>query len=234
MPVFLLTEEIAFPPSHLAEPDGLLAVGGDLTPKRLLKAYEEGIFPWYSDGSPPLWWSPNPRLVLFPEELRVSKSLWRIIKKGFFHITVDRAFLDVIQGCAYTPRKESEETWILPEIIEAYFRLHQMGYAHSVEAWCNGELAGGLYGVALGRAFYGESMFSRKTDASKVALVHLVKFLEKLGFELIDCQVDTSHLRRFGAREIPRSEFMERLDAALKKPAPQGPWQSLFESLNPI
>jgi leucyl/phenylalanyl-tRNA--protein transferase len=215
MTVFLLSEALRFPRPELADPDGLLAVGGDLTPERLLLAYQMGIFPWYANDTPILWWSPHPRLVLFPNDLKVSKSLQRVIAKGVFTITVDRAFREVIEHCSTVLRGGVEGTWLVPEMIEAYCRLHQLGYAHSVESWHEGALVGGLYGVALGRVFFGESMFSLKTDASKVALVSLVKLLQAGEFQLIDCQVTTRHLQSLGAREISRREFLTYLARAL-------------------
>lgn len=218
MPIFRLTRDLVFPPVRYAEPDGLLAVGGDLSPERLILAYRKGIFPWYSEGLPILWWSPHPRLVLFPSELKISHSLRRVIRKGGYQVTFDRAFEAVMHGCAEARRAGPEGTWILPEMVEAYCELHTRGIAHSVESWIDGELAGGLYGVALGGAFFGESMFARRTDASKVALVHLVALLTARGFEIIDCQVKTAHLESLGAREIPRREFLLRLDRALRLP----------------
>jgi leucyl/phenylalanyl-tRNA---protein transferase len=215
MPVFRLTEDLAFPPSELAEDDGLLAVGGDLSVDRLILAYSMGIFPWYSDGYPILWWSPNPRLILIPQELKVSRSLRQTIKKDIYTITRDKAFEQVISNCADIRKGEDDGTWITNEMKEAYIQLHNAGYAHSVEAWNADELAGGLYGVILGRAFFGESMFAKKTDASKVAFVKFAEFLIKRGFELIDCQVTTRHLINFGAREVPRTEFLEMLTKAL-------------------
>ena len=217
MPVFRLTNKLIFPPADYADPDGLLAIGGDLSPERLLLAYRQGIFPWYSQHTPPLWWSPDPRLVLFPDELRISTSLRRVMKKNRFRVTMDEAFLEVIRQCATVKRKEGEGTWIIPEMVEAYHRLHRLGYAHSLESWQEGELVGGLYGVVLGRVFFGESMFAQRTDASKIAFLHLVQLLERLHFAMIDCQVTTGHLKRFGAREIPRKEFLELLSAALKE-----------------
>jgi leucyl/phenylalanyl-tRNA--protein transferase len=211
MPVYRLTYELIFPhPSH-ADPGGLLAFGGDLSTRRLLLAYAHGIFPWYSDPSPILWWSPDPRLVLFPNEFKTSRSLRRVIKKDVFTVSMDQAFGDVIRACA----QAREETWITAEMIDAYEDLHQRGYAHSFETWHSGRLVGGLYGVALGRAFFGESMFSSMSDASKVALVQLVQFVIDRGFEFIDCQTTTQHLKSFGAREIPRQEFLDRLRGAL-------------------
>jgi leucyl/phenylalanyl-tRNA---protein transferase len=231
MPVFRLTHKLAFPPVDYADPDGLLAVGGDLSPERLLLAYGQGIFPWYSAATPPLWWSPDPRLVLFPEELKMSKSLRRVLNKDLFKVTLDQAFLKVIEGCAAVRRREGEGTWILPEMVEAYYRLHQLGYAHSVESWQEGELVGGLYGVAIGRVFFGESMFAQKTDASKVAFVRLVQMLRLREFVLIDCQVSTTHLKSLGAREIPREEFLNYLADAAQYPAHRGSWSGLSETL---
>lgn len=223
MAVYRLTKALVFPPCHHADPDGLLAVGGDLSPDRLLLAYRQGIFPWYGMDTPILWWSPDPRLVLFPDELKIPRSLLRVLRKKRFQVTVDRAFPAVIAGCSSVERKEAG-TWIVPEMIGAYVRLHELGYAHSVESWQDGRLVGGLYGIALGRAFFGESMFSRTPDASKVALVHLVGLLARRRFEVIDCQVTTSHLKRFGAREIPRREFLSRLEQALEYGTQPGSW----------
>ena len=231
MPVFHLTQKLGFPPAHYADPDGLLAVGGDLSPERLLLAYQQGIFPWYSGETPPLWWSPDPRLVLFLNELKVSKSLQRVLKRDFFRVTLDKAFLEVIQNCAEVGRRCGEGTWILPEMIEAYHLLHRLGHAHSVECWLEGELVGGLYGVAIGRVFFGESMFTRRTDASKVALVHLVRLLRYWDFELIDCQVSTAHLQSLGAREISRDEFLSHLTGATGEASHCGSWSGLFETL---
>ncbi|MGA2402388.1 MAG: leucyl/phenylalanyl-tRNA--protein transferase [Syntrophobacteraceae bacterium] len=222
MPVFRLTDELIFPHPSLADPGGLLAVGGDLSPGRLLLAYSRGIFPWYSNPSPILWWSPDPRLVLFPDEFKISRSLSRVIKKQVFAVTMDRAFDEVIRACAHA----REETWITGEMMEAYRALHKLGYAHSFETWHAGKLVGGLYGVALGRAFFGESMFSAMSDASKVALAHLVNFAAGQGYGFIDCQTATEHLKRLGAREIPRKEFLHRLRVAVhgkgEKAAPSG------------
>jgi leucyl/phenylalanyl-tRNA--protein transferase len=231
MPVFHLTQRLVFPPPHHSDPDGLLAIGGDLSPERLLLAYRQGIFPWYSAETPPLWWSPDPRLVLFLNDLKVSKSLQRVLKKNFFKVTLDRAFLEVIQGCAEVRRRCGQGTWILPEMIEAYHLLHRLGYAHSVESWLDGTLVGGLYGVAIGRVFFGESMFTRKTDASKVALVRLVQLLRYWGFELIDCQVSTSHLQSLGAREIPRDEFLNHLAGAIHEGTHCGSWSGAFDTI---
>ena len=216
MPVYRLTKKLIFPPPELAEEDGLLAVGGDLSVERLVLAYSMGIFPWYSDGYPILWWSPDPRLVLIPSELRVSKTLKQTIRQGRFRVSTNEAFAEVIRGCASAKRKGEQGTWITEEMIEAYIRLHRAGHAHSVESWDGDELAGGLYGVMMGKAFFGESMFTKKSDASKVAFAVYAAKLAQKGFELIDCQVTTEHLKRFGAKEIPRTEFLKLLKKALK------------------
>lgn len=221
MPVFTLSKRLSFPPAHLAIQEGLLAVGGDLRTERLLLAYRNGIFPWYNKGEPILWWSPDPRLVLYPDELRISKSLGKAIRRERFRITFDQAFADVIRGCADAKRSYGEGTWITDEMKAAYCELHQRGYAHSMEAWQGEELVGGLYGVWLGRAFFGESMFSRVSNASKVAFVALVQLLKANDVALIDCQVKTEHLIRFGAREIPRKAFLEQLDAAIGPDEPK-------------
>lgn len=226
-PFWLDPSELAFPPSELAldEPDGLLAVGGDLSLPRLLAAYRRGIFPWYSDGQPILWWTPNPRAVLFPQRLRVARSLRKTLRKHPFRVTLDTAFAEVLTGCA-APRAGEPGTWITAEMAHAYQTLHEAGHAHSVEAWsAEGDLAGGLYGVAIGGVFFGESMFTRVADASKVAFVHLVRQLQAWGFGLIDCQMYSEHLARFGAEEIPRPEFERLLERhCAHGPAP-GHWQ---------
>jgi leucyl/phenylalanyl-tRNA---protein transferase len=224
MPVFQLTEALRFPPCHYAEPDGLLAVGGDLSSQRLLLAYRLGIFPWYSDDMPILWWSPDPRLVLFPAEMKTSRSLRRTVKKGRFQVTCDRAFDQVIVQCGELRELRGEGTWLTSEMIEAYCGLHRKGHAHSVESWLDGELVGGLYGVSLGRVFFGESMFSLVSDASKVAFVHLVQWVTEWGYELIDCQVATAHLKRFGAREIPRPIFLTLVRQGVETPPPPSAW----------
>lgn len=213
-----------FPPVELATPEGLLAVGGDLQPGRLLNAYRHGIFPWYSDDQPILWWSPDPRAVLFPDKLRVTRSLRKTLRAGRFTATLDTAFHDVISACA-EPRPGSGGTWITPEMIEAYVALHHLGYAHSVEVRHDGQLVGGLYGLALGGTFCGESMFSRATDASKVAFVHLAYQLQRWTFSLIDCQLPTAHLTSLGAEEMPRQEYLHRLEQALTLPERRGVWQ---------
>jgi leucyl/phenylalanyl-tRNA--protein transferase len=225
VPVFLLSDTIEFPPPHLASEDGLLAVGGDLSQERLLLAYRMGIFPWFSDNEPILWWSPDPRLVLYPHEIKISKTLKKIIKKETFRVTMDLAFNEVINQCAQVRLQQNQGTWIIEDIIKAYLRLHESGFAHSVEVWCHGKLAGGLYGVSLGKCFFGESMFNLISNASNIALVKLVEYLEKLSFDLIDCQVTTEHLIRFGAREIPRTLFLKQLEKSLNAPTQKGKWQ---------
>ncbi len=225
MPVFQLPDEMIFPPPRLARQDGLLAVGGDLCLERLLLAYRTGIFPWFSPEEPILWWSPDPRLVLFPEELQVSRRLDRFLRKNTFHTTMDEAFEQVMTACADVRKKTDQGTWIGKDMIRSYGALHANGYAHSVEVRQQGRLVGGLYGVALGKCFFGESMFSRVDNASKVALVKLVRHLSAAGFQMIDCQVTTSHLMRFGAREIPRADFLRRLARALEHETLQEKWR---------
>ena len=210
MAIYRLTERLAFPSPELAEAEGLLAVGGDLSPHRLLLAYSLGIFPWFNEGEPLLWWSPDPRCVLFPEELKVSRSLGKLLRRNPFRITSNRAFAQVINSCAGL-RQQEVGTWITDEMRAAYCHLHEAGYVHSVEAWLDDELVGGLYGVCLGRCFFGESMFFRVANASKVAFVTLVRHLREQGFTLVDCQLPSAHLASFGARSLPRSEFLQRL-----------------------
>jgi leucyl/phenylalanyl-tRNA--protein transferase len=221
--LFHLSEELRFPLPRLASADGLLAVGGDLSVQRLILAYQMGIFPWYSTGEPILWWSPDPRLVLFPQAFHISRSLKRVVRKKVFQITFDTAFDQVVAGCA-AERPDAQGTWIVPEMAEAYQRLHRIGVAHSVEAWQEGVLAGGLYGVSLGGCFFGESMFSRSSNASKVALAALISFVQKKGFDLVDCQVTSGHLLRLGAKEIPRRAFLEILERSMEKPTLKGKW----------
>lgn len=227
MPVFSLEPDTYdFPSPHYAEPDGLLAVGGDLAPQRLINAYKNGIFPWYSDEYPILWWSPHPRFVLFPEDFHEPRSLRRCIRRGIFSTTIDTAFEDVIVNCSID---RGQGTWLVDEMINAYIKLHELGIAHSVETWKDGELVGGLYGVSLGRAFFGESMFYKVSDASKVALVCLVELIQKLDFDFIDCQQETEHLARFGARAVDRIEFIDRLDESLEYETLQGCWKDYIK-----
>lgn len=214
-----------FPPvaSALRDPNGLLAAGADLSPERLLDAYGRGIFPWSGDGDPLLWWSPDPRMVLWLEELHVSRSLRQRLRRGAYRVTLDTAFRDVMAGCA-APRADHDGTWITSWMLEAYGRLAALGHAHSIEVWEGRALAGGLYGVALGRMFFGESMFSRRPDASKVALVVLVRQLARWGFALVDCQLSTAHLASLGAREIPRAEFLSHVERLVRLPGVPAPW----------
>ena len=223
-----------FPDPALAEtePNGLLAVGGDLSPQRLRSAYRLGIFPWYGAGQPILWWSPDPRLVLFPDRLRISRSLRKTLRRGAFTVSLDRDFGAVIRACA-APRADAGGTWIVPAMARAYERLHVLGLAHSAEAWRGGELAGGLYGVAMGRVFFGESMFSRASDASKVALAYLARCLSDWGYALIDCQVYTPHLASLGAVEMPRAEFQRRLAEAIDQPVAGHAWDDRFRGPAP-
>jgi len=224
MPIYRLGADLAFPPPDAADPSGLLAVGGDLTPERLLLAYAMGIFPWYDDDQPILWHSPDPRLVLVPGDLVVSRSLRRLLRRSPFEVVVDGDFEAVIRSCADAPRRNDPGTWITSEMIDAYCRLFELGFAHSVEARVDGELVGGLYGVSLGGCFFGESMFTHASDASKVAFATLVRQLERWDFDLVDCQVCTEHLVRFGARPWPRGRFLAALDASLARPTRRGRW----------
>jgi leucyl/phenylalanyl-tRNA--protein transferase len=213
------------PPSRaLREPNGLLAAGADLTVPRLLDAYRQGIFPWYSEGEPVLWWSPDPRMVLIPGALAVSRSLRKRLRRREYEVRADTSFADVMRACA-EPRDGQGGTWISPEMMDAYVALHQAGYAHSVECWLDGTLVGGLYGVSIGRMFFGESMFTRRSDASKVALVHLVRQLERWSFGMIDCQMSTPHLQSLGAQEIARPRFMRVLQELVNYPTRNGPWR---------
>lgn len=216
MSVYLLSDELIFPDPELSNEDGLLAVGGDLSVERLLLAYSNGIFPWYSEESPILWWSPDPRMVLFPEKLKISKSLKSIINKNKFQVKFDVDFEKVIRCCADVHRKNEESTWITDDMINAYVNLYLEGFAHSVEAYHNGKLVGGLYGVSIGKAFFGESMFYYKNDASKLALYFLVERLKFWKFDFIDVQQDTRHLKSLGAELIPRKDFLSILHKSLK------------------
>lgn len=223
----------AFPPpgQALAEPNGLLAAGGDLSAERLLSAYPRGIFPWYEEGQPILWWSPDPRAVMRPEEIKISRTLRRILRRDDLSISADAAFEAVLGGCA-EPRRYGGGTWITGEMIQAYQRLHDLGWAHSFEAWREGALVGGLYGVCIGRVFFGESMFSRESDASKVALIKAVTYLRERGCELIDCQVWSAHLQSLGAIRMPREAFLDSLDRLCEPPGTPGSWRESFEEFS--
>ena len=218
-----------FPPTSeaLESPKGLLAWGGDLQPERLLTAYRSGIFPWYSDGQPILWWSPVPRCVIFPEKVYLSARTRRRYNSGVYRLSADLAFSEVISGCA-EPRGYDSDTWITDEMLEAYVQLHQLGHAHSLEVWEDDLLVGGIYGLALGSVFFGESMFSRRTDASKIALVALCRQLNGLGYGLLDCQVGNPHLHSMGAEELARGTFETLLESLILEPQPDGSWKDLF------
>ena len=224
MPVFRLGEEHIFPPVELSEPDGLLAVGGDLSEGRLLEAYAHGIFPWFSGKGPIMWWSPDPRFVILPGGLKVSRSMKQVIRRNVFEITFDTSFRDVITSCSRARRRD-HGTWITKDMIGAYVTLHESGYAHSVEAWENGKLAGGLYGIALGRAFFGESMFSNVSNASKAAFIVLAQKIFSLGFSIIDCQVHTGHLESLGAVFMGRGDFISIVNESLRHETIPGPWR---------
>ncbi|GAB4405665.1 MAG: leucyl/phenylalanyl-tRNA--protein transferase [Bacteroidia bacterium] len=227
MPVYALPEDHLFPPPQHARRDGLLAVGGDLHPDRLLLAYRQGIFPWYSPGEPILWWSPDPRFVLYPPELRVHRSMRPLLNQQRFRVSYDQAFGEVMQRCRKTVRPGQHGTWITPEMLDAYARLHAAGYAHSVEVWQGDTLVGGLYGVSLGACFFGESMFAHVSNASKVGFITLVRDLQARHFTLIDCQVPTVHLASLGAREVPRRQFLAQLAQGLAAPTLRGSWSTL-------
>jgi len=209
--MFLINKELVFPPVDQADEEGLLAIGGDLSPERLLLAYKSGIFPWYNEDEPICWWSPDPRFVLYPDKLKVSNSMQTVLNNGTFRFTINRAFEEVIKNCKSVTRKEQDGTWISPEMQDAYIQLHKLGHAHSAEAWQNGELVGGLYGIRLGKIFFGESMFSKSSNASKFAFINYVKQLQKEGVELIDCQIYTNHLKSLGASMINRIDFIDLL-----------------------
>ena len=225
MPVYALTNELRFPDPDRASRDGLLAIGGDLRIERLLLAYQVGIFPWYDDESPILWWSPPRRCVMDPATFHVSRSLRRVLRQGHFTVTFDHAFPAVIRACADIRIAEGKGTWIVPDMVDAYCALHEAGFAHSAEAWCGGRLAGGIYGVSLGRAFFGESMFTQITNGSKVAFASLAKRLTEWEFSLIDCQITNPHLQRLGSHEISRKEFLRQLTQALTFPTRRGKWK---------
>jgi len=226
-----LGPDTPFPPvaTALDEPNGLLAASKDMSSRRLLEAYHRGIFPWYGGGTPILWWSPDPRMVLLLDEFRIARSLRKRLRQRVMEIRADTAFRAVMEACATVLRPGQSGTWITPQIVRAYTELHELGYAHSVESWREGELVGGLYGVAIGRMFFGESMFALEPDASKVALVHLVAILRQRGFPMIDCQQETEHLASFGARPIPRVEFADRVAALVNSIDPSGMWTTIPE-----
>lgn len=224
MPIFSLSDEIFFPPPYLANPDGILAVGGDLSSERLLLAYETGIFPWFSPGEPIIWWSPDPRFVLYPEHLKVSKSMRPYLNGKKFRVSYDQAFREVMANCQQIPRPGQNGTWITEEMLDAYCALHTLGFAHSVEVWKGEQLVGGLYGISLGKCFFGESMFSKESNASKTGFISLVQNLKHQGFEIIDCQVHTPHLESLGAQHIPRALFLEQLHKGLAGKTLQGDW----------
>jgi leucyl/phenylalanyl-tRNA--protein transferase len=225
MPLFRLSSRLEFPPAWLARSDGLLCIGGDLSCERILLAYQNGIFPWFSDNEPILWWSPDPRLVLYPSEIRISKSLRKTVKKNRFRITINQAFEQTILACSQPRKDPNEGTWLVEEMKDAYIELHYQGHAHSVEAWHQDRLVGGLYGVAMGCVFFGESMFSLESDASKAALVALARHLHAHGFDFIDCQVSTDHLCRMGAVEIPRNRFLDLLGRSIIRQPVSGVWE---------
>ena len=219
MTVFRLTEDLVFPPPHLAEPDGLLAIGGDLSPQRLLLAYSSGLFPWFNQGQPPLWWCPDPRCIFEPHQVHIPKSLLKVLRRSTFRVSVNEAFPAVIRACADVRTRNGEETWITDQLTDAFLKLHEMGYAHSVECWQERELAGGLYGICMGGCFFGESMFSVHRDSSKVALVHLQRMAAENDFELIDCQLPNDHLMSLGARLVSREDFLARMKNAGVEPS---------------
>lgn len=228
MPVYQLPEALIFPDPELANPDGIIALGGDLSAERILLAYENGIFPWFSSNEPILWWSPNPRMVLYPAKVKVSKSMKQVLRSNKFSCTFDQDFETVIRSCAKTrPKQDNVWAWLTEEMIQAYLRLHQLGFAHSVEVWQNNEIVGGLYGVSLGGVYFGESMFSKVSNSSKVGFITLVRKLEALNFGLIDCQVHTNHLESLGAEEITRTAFLAELEDELQKPTFRGSWEKL-------
>ena len=230
MPIFWLSDDnIAFPHPDLANEDGMLAVGGDLSPERLIKAYELGVFPWFNPGDPIIWWSPDPRFVLFPDELKVSKSMRPYFNQKKFELTVDTKFSAVMRACQMQKRKgQMGGTWITEDMVVGYTKLHEMGYAHSVEVWKDSKLVGGLYGISLGKFFFGESMFSIESNASKFGFILFVQKLKSLGFTLIDCQQETRHLKSLGGRSIPRTEFLERLELNAIETSIFGNWTDLF------
>lgn len=224
MPIFQLNDDLIFPPPAYAEDEGILAVGGDLSQERLLLAYRHGIFPWYSTGEPIIWWSPDPRMVLFPDEFHCSRRLARTLRQDKFEVRMDTAFSEVIVACATVPRRDQDGTWITPDMQAAYRTLHNAGYGHSIEVWQDQQLVGGMYGLSLGGAFFGESMFSRVRDASKVAMAALVDRCKEWGFLMIDCQVANPHLLSLGARDIPREDYLNLLDQSNQRQTRRGSW----------
>jgi leucyl/phenylalanyl-tRNA--protein transferase len=230
MPVYILDDTPRFPSPRLATGEGLLAIGGDLSTERLLAAYSSGIFPWYSEGQPIMWFSPSPRMVVFPRAYKAPKSLRRVVNKGLFEVRIDSDFEEVIRQCTITRREDQDDTWITPEMEEAYIKLHRQGYAHAVSSYHSGKLVGGLYGVSLGRIFFGESMFHHVTDASKVAYHHLVQFALKHNFAMIDAQQDTPHLRRLGGTLVNRDDFLSLLAKALHSSTLKGNWDMKQEN----
>jgi len=236
MTVYYLGAEPVFPPAELSDPDGILAVGGDLSPERLVEAYTHGIFPWYSSDTPIIWWSPDPRFVIYPADVKISKSMRQVLKRGIFDIRFDTSFRDVITACS-GKRRHEKGTWITTEMIEAYVTLHELGIAHSIEAWRDGSLAGGLYGVSIGGMFFGESMFSRESNASKAAFIVLADNLLRLGFDLIDSQVYTDHMESLGAVEMDREIFLELVAKSVLRETLSGNWGNnpLFRnSIEPV
>ena len=229
MPIFELSNEIWFPDPAMADPSGILAVGGDLSAQRLFKAYQKGIFPWFNEDDPIVWWSPDPRMILFPSEVKVSHSMKKILREKKFTVTLDRDFEAVITHCKMQKRAGQKGTWITQEMLEAYLLLHEQGYAHSVEVWKDDALAGGLYGVSLGGFFAGESMFSKTSNASKVAFITLARILEKLQFRMLDCQIYTAHLASLGAKEISREQYLEELERSLQQKTKKGNWGKMGE-----
>jgi len=228
-PYLYENETFRFLPPDSATPEGIVAVGGNLSPGMLLSAYSQGIFPWYSDGDPIIWWSPDPRCVIFTDELHVSKSMKKLLRRGQFHITLDRRFRDVITACKKIPRSGQNGTWITDAMLEAYIVLHDLGYAHSVEVWDGKWLAGGMYGISLGNFFFGESMFSLIPNASKAAIIRLNDIIKKMSFLMIDCQIYSAHLKTLGARMIPRDEFLRQLKDGLKSETHRGNWGKLTD-----
>lgn len=221
---------IEFPNPNNADNDGLIAQGGELTPEFLLSAYYQGIFPWFCEGEPILWWSPSPRMVLLPENFRAKKSLLQVVKKNVFELRIDTAFKEVITNCSRVPRRGQDETWITNDMIEGYVELYKLGYAHSFESYFEDKLVGGLYGISIGNCFFGESMFFTKTDASKVAFYHLVQFVLKYNFAFIDAQQPTTHLASLGATPIPRAEFLTMLEKAVQQKTLKGKWTEMYSS----